>query len=501
MNPRNHTEILSRTNYLRNAVRLSLLSAMAVSTTAHADLLNLIGGYSNQIEVDAAVATQAIWNQLAPICLLGEGQGACTGDAQKVWTFVNEVVINANDITAGRAGTNITPGTLGRGNTTLLGRALQWCSGEEFTALGSQATAFTGGQIANLATRISGLRFGSTGLRIADNYSYGTIPYGGGASGDRQSSGWSMFVNGDYTDGEHHVTTRQNEFDFIGRNFTIGADKRLNNDWVAGVIFGYQNQSLNFIDTLGDTTVNVVNADTRSRGGSAMPYVLYQQDLNQQFGWFFNASFGYQKMRFDMDRHVTYASGALLPPLTINHNTVNVSSIDSHSWSSYDSIGLSWRATPKFIIEPSVSLDWRHITINGFTETDINDAGFNFIVDEQRINSLEVIPALRIQYSITPSYGVWTPYVDAQWHRQLHDQSRDIRAIYAGVADLVTDAAKFNIHTDPADKSYQVYTAGFSAVLSGSQRGGLQVYGNYRWYRDLQDYSLHSISAGLRYEF
>ncbi len=500
MNPRN-IQPLSQHHLVQRAVQLTLLSAAMLSGTAHADLLNLIGGYSNQIETDAAIATQAIYNQLAPICLIGAGQGACTGDALKVWTFINEVVINANDITAGRTGTAITQGTLGRGNTALLGRALQWCSGEEFTALGSQASSFTGGQIANLATRIAGLRLGSGGLRVADNYPYGTVPYGGGASGDSQSSGWSTFINGDYTDGKHNVTTHQNAFDFIGRNFTAGADKRLSNNLVAGAIFGYQNQSLNFVDTLGDTTINVVDANTTARGGSVMPYLLYQKDIGQHFGWFVNASVGYQKMRFDMDRHINYASGALLPPLTINHNTVATSSIDSHTWSSYDSLGLSWRATPKFIIEPSLSADWRHITINGFTEDDINNAGFNFTVDEQRINSLEVIPALRLQYSITPSFGVWTPYVDAQWHRQLHDQSRDIRAVYAGVADLVTDAAKFNIHTDAQDKSYQVYTAGFSAVLSGSQHGGLQVYGNYRWYRQLQDYSLHTISAGVRYEF
>ena len=194
MNPRNVTEIILRQQPLRYAVRLTLLSAIVLSGTAHADLLN-IGNYSNQIEADAAVATQAIYNQLAPICLQGAGQGACTGNALKVWTFVNEVVINANDIAAGPG--NVTPGTLGRGNILLLGRALQWCSGEEFTALGSQASAFTGGQIANLATRIAGLRLGSGGLRLADNsYQYGT-PYGGGASGDDTGSGWCGFVNGD----------------------------------------------------------------------------------------------------------------------------------------------------------------------------------------------------------------------------------------------------------------------------------------------------------------
>jgi hypothetical protein len=505
MNPRN-LKPLSR-HRLQCAVRVALVSAAALSGTAHADLLN-IGNYSNQIETDAAIATQAIYNQLLPICGVQTATAACTGDALKVWTFVNEVVINANDITAG-IGTNPpsipgnntgSSGTLGRTSKVLLGRALQWCSGEEFTALGSQASSFTGGQIANLATRISGLRLGSGGLRVAYNYPYGTVSYGGGASGDSQSSGWSTFINGDYTDGKHQVTTHQNAFGFIGRNFTAGADKRLSNNWVAGAIIGYQNQNLNFVDTLGDTTINVVDADTTARGASAMPYLLFQKDIGEHFGWFFNGSVGYQKMRFDMDRHINYGSGTA-SPVPITHNTVANSSIHSHTWSSYDSIGLSWRATPKLIIEPSLSADWRHITINGFTEEDVNNAGFNFVVDEQRINSLEVIPALRLQYSFTPSFGVWTPYVDAQLHEQLHDQSRDIRAVYAGVANLVTDSAKFNIHTDAADKSYQVYTAGFSAVLSGSQRGGLQVYGNYRWYRQLQDYSLHTISAGLRYEF
>jgi uncharacterized protein YhjY with autotransporter beta-barrel domain len=495
MNPRNGIKTLSQQR-AHNAIRIGLLAATTLSGTAHAGLLD-IGKYSNQIESDAAIATQAIYNQLSPVCLQAAGQGACTGDALKVWRFINEVVINADDIVAGRttAGQG-TPGTLGRPNTLLLGRALQWCSGEEFTALGSQASAFTGGQIANLASRVAGLRLGSS-LRIASNgkYGYGTVPYGGGASGDEARSGWSAFVNGDYTDGDHQVTTHENAFDFIGRNFTAGVDKRVNDRWVAGVILGHQSQNLTFVDVLPTVAVNVVDANSNSRGNSLMPYALYQGD-----NWFFNASVGYQKMRFDLNRRINYGSGAV-SPTPITHDTLATSSIDSNSWSSYETLGFSWRPSPKFIIEPSLSADWRHITIDEFTEADVNNAGFNFVVDEQRINSLEVIPALRVQYSFTPGYGVWTPYVDAQWHKQLRDQARDIRAVYAGVAGLVTDAAKFNIHSDAADDSYQVYTAGFSAILSGSQHGGVQVYGNYRWYRELQDYSLHTISAGLRYEF
>jgi uncharacterized protein YhjY with autotransporter beta-barrel domain len=321
------------------------------------------------------------------------------------------------------------------------------------------------------------------------------VPYGGGASGDVMDSGWSGFINGDYTAGDHQVTTHENAFDIIGRNVTAGVDKRLNEHWVAGAIYGHQSQNLDFVDVLPGTTVNVVDAATTSRGNSLLPYVLYQGD-----NWYLNASVGYQTMDFDMDRHINYGSGAV-SPVAINHNTLATSSVSSRSWSSYDSLGYSWRPAAKFIIEPSLTADWRHITIDAFTEADINNTGFNFAVDEQRINSLEVIPALRLQYSFTPSFGVWTPYVDAQWHRQLRDQSRTIHALYAGIVGLVNDDAKFSIHTDAPDNSYQVYTAGFSAVLSGSQRGGLQVYGNYRWYHQLQNYSLHTISAGLRYEF
>lgn len=470
------------------------------TSTARADLLDLLGQFSNDVERESAVATQAVYDQLKTAGCSDFQVGpttACGGSRFLVWRNVREVVHNANALTPNETSGSILF-SLGRANATLLGRALQWCNGEEFAAMGSLASSFTGTQTANLAARITALRFGSNGFRLASSdFDKRGLQHGGGASADSEAltSAWSGFINGDYTAGDREVTQRENAFDFIGRHFSAGIDKRLNDHWVTGAVLGYQNQTLNFVDVLPGATVNVVDADTHTNGASLMPFILYQNER-----WFFNASLGYEQLKFDSNRHVNYASGTLATTL-INHNTEDDGDTHSHTWSSYETLGYSWQAAPALSIEPSLSVDYRHITIDQFTESDLQNDGFNFTVDKQNIESLEAIPELHIQYSFTPRFGVWTPYIDAQWHKQFKDKPRVIHALYAGAADSLNSDAKFSIETDAQDSSYQVYTAGFSAALSSAQRGGVQVYANYRWYQQLEHFSLHSLSAGLRYEF
>ncbi|MDB6062097.1 MAG: autotransporter outer rane beta-barrel protein [Verrucomicrobiaceae bacterium] len=472
------------------------------ASPAHADLTALFGKFANDIEERSAVATQAVYDQLKTAGCSDLQAGptqACAGGTYLVWRNVREVVHNANVLTgATEEPTNF---SLGRPSVALLGRALRWCNGEEFSSMGSLSNSFVNSQVGSLAARITALRFGASGFRLAGS-SFGDSPQlaqvgsRGGAAGADSWSRLGGFINVSYNDGDKDLTSREDAFSFDGRSINAGFDFRIDANWVAGVMLGYQNQDLDF-----DTTATV-EAKSKMHGVSLLPFILYQSDA-----WYASASLGYQRMNFDLNRHVNYGSGALAA-VAVQHNTVDDSGTDANSFTSYNTVGYSFSPSAPWTIEPSLSIDYQHIAIDGFTERDVQNQGFNFAVDKQIVQSLEAIPAVRAQYAFKPSYGVWVPFVDAQWHTQFKNDSRNIKALYADAGGLLTDAAQFEIATDALDKHYWVYTVGLSAVLRGAAphgtevaAGGLQAFVNYRWYEGMENYSQQVVSAGLRYEF
>jgi uncharacterized protein YhjY with autotransporter beta-barrel domain len=469
---------------------------------AHADLTALLGQFSSDIEEQAAIATQNVYDQLkASGCddLQATATQTCSGGKYLVWRNVREVVHNANVLSGStQSPTNF---SLGRASVALLGRALRWCSGEEFTSMGSLSDSFVNTQVGGLAARVTALRFGASGFRISsnaydDSLQFAQIGSRGGAAGADSWSRLGGFINASFNDGDKRLTSREDGFEFDGRSFNAGIDYRIDANWVAGALLGYQNQDLDF-----DTTATV-EAKSDMRGVSLMPFLLYQSDK-----WYFSASLGYQQMTFDLKRRVNYASGPLAS-LAVSHNTTDDSSVDAAGFSSYNTVGYSFNPLPALSIEPSLSIEYQDISIDSFTEDDLGNQGFNFVVDKQSVRSLEAIPALRVQYTFNPRFGVWVPFAEAQWHTQFEDDPRTIKALYADASGSLTDAAQFEILTDPQDKHYWVYTVGLSAVLRGAApngtdvaAGGLQAFINYHWYEGMENYSQKVVSAGLRYEF
>ncbi len=503
------------------------------SLNAHADFNDLLNagqlaGY-NEIRLQSALASQAVYDQLKTAgcddAQIGPTTG-CGGGTYLVWRNVREVVQNANEISNALAANGAQKPiqfTLGR-NVTQLGGALQWCNGEEFASLNSLSIGFVSAQISSLASRITALRLGASGFQ-ADTFDMSddralannTRDHrGGGASADSDDdyegtdspwSAWGVYGNGNYIKGEKIPTDTEEGFTYKGPTFNIGFDKRLNQYWVIGVMTGYQKQRMDF-EPFAPTFAPVGDSDMS--GFSVLPYVMYESNR-----WYVNFSLGYQTISFDTSRFVNYGTqrntaGNVIDvnvTVPVAHNTTNSSKAHANSLSTFDSLGFSIRPTSAWTIEPSISLDYQHIRTAQFTEEDLNNQGFAFVVDGQTINSIEGIPELRMQYTFTPRFGVWSPYVDVQWHHQFNTDPRTISATYADVENILTSAASFTIKTDELDPWYQVYSAGFSAVLRGSSAGdshsggGLQLYANYRRYEGLKNFKEQIYTAGLRYEF
>ena len=518
--------------HTRLMVAAVIPAAGLASLNAHADLTDLLNagqlaGY-NEIRLQSAIATQTIYDQLqAAGCLDNDAVGSadtqpasCSGNTYLVWRNVREVVDNANVLTIAQQlpsrikGTLPTRFTLGR-TVAQLGGALQWCNGEEFASLNSRSTSFVSAQTSSLASRLTALRLGAGGFN-AGNFSVNdnqvlaetSTLRGGGASADSDDdyddssspwSTWGLFGNGSYIKGDKVPTGSEEGFNYKGNTFNAGIDKRLKRSWVVGAMVGYQTNTMTF--TPFNNNLAVGSSDLR--GMSILPYVMYESDH-----WYFNLSAGYQNISFDTDRLVNYGTQpGQTVPVAVSHTTADQSKAHANGISSYDSLGFSIHPVGNLTIESSVSLDYQYTRIGQFTEQDLNNQGFAFVVDAQTINSFEGIPELRVQYTFTPGFGVWSPYIDAQWHHQFNTDPRSVRTIYADAQDILTAAASFNIKTDELDPWYQVYSAGIAAVIRGSSAGdthssgGLQMYLNYRRYEGLKNYQQQIYTLGLRYEF
>ena len=505
-----------------------LLLGMA-SFSAKADLTDLLNAGSlngyNEIRRQSAIANQAVYDQLkSGGCDDAQNTptkgGFCDGSIYNVWRNVREVVHNANVISNAINPNGLakpTLYTLGR-NVAQLGGALQWCNGEEFASLNSLSTSFVASQASSLASRITALRLGATELHasnfgLEDNQNLvrnNASAIGGGASADSDDdydytnspwSAWGLFGNGSYVKGQKIPTSAEEGFNYKGPSANLGIDKRLNQNWVIGGMVGYQKQKLDF--TPFNNNLAVGSSDLK--GISLMPYVLYESDR-----WYMNLSVGYQHLNFDTNRLINYGTQpntALPVTVVVSHQAGDPSKATATSISSFDSLGFSMRPVAAWVIEPSISFDYQHISIGRFTEQDPNNQGFAFLVDSQTVNSLEGIPELRTQYTFTPGFGVWTPYLDVQWHHQFNTNPRTISETYAGAENVLTQSARFNVKTDALDPWYQVYSAGISAVLRGSSAGathnsgGFQMYLAYRKYEGLKNYDQKVYAAGFRYEF
>jgi hypothetical protein len=471
-------------------------------------------GRLNALEQRAAIANQAVFNQLNPICATQPPTPSCTGATLSVFQNVRELVQTAEEILTGTDrpfGLNL--------DTEGLGFALRWTAAEELLAQGSMANEFANSQSATMANRIAAIRIVSRSsiataaildqpdsepsLSAADATRPRTI---GAASADEPAfSRLSVFFDASGGYGTKDPTTLEDAFDFDGYEYTVGVDYRLTDGLVLGGLLGYTDRYVDF-----DSTLSIVDGFISSDGFSAIGFVQWDR---QHF--YATGSLGYQQLSYDILRRISYPS---FDPNVPSTNTATAGSPDSKAVLASVNLGvpLQWKA---FGVDLYAKLDYQRVTIDGFSERAApvagnSGAGFEFRVAEQTIKSADAALGLKLQWVLTPRFGVVVPFVRGELHRELEDEPRILSTVYSGLPASVNAGVQqalidFGLSSDIPDDQYYTLSAGFSAVIRGSSRvgadgrgrGGLQGYLQYTTIRDLENYEDSVISGGLRYEF
>lgn len=464
-----------------------------------------------QFEIEAAAANQQTYDELAllgcqDININGDLLDGCPDlDTFLVWENVRHLVHTANDILgAGPTLFSLNPGSGAEG----LGFALRWSAAEEFAAQGNATGDFSSNQLSGLSSRLSALRAGATGFSIG-NYGgvntgvYAYLPNNskaiGGSAGD--DSAWSRlggFVNFSFSSGEQDQSPNDAAYDYDADTISAGVDYRLNSEWVIGSTFAYSYHDIAF-----NQAISISEGYIEMDAWSIMPFALWQKD-----DWFASLSAGLQLIEFTSDRYIRYPSNnVIVHPV----NTRALSSNDAEALSASGSAGYTWR--PKkmqaFSLEPSITLNMQKITIDGYTENDIENDGFNFIVDEQKIDSMETAIGIKAQYVFSNRFGVFIPFADLQFYAEHETDDETIDALYANASGSISNASKFRITSDGAEADYKVFSFGVSAVVRGARQknfgepagGGIQLFIKVSQLEDVKDYTQDTLTLGGRYEF
>jgi outer membrane lipase/esterase len=443
----------------------------------------------NALERQAAIANDSAYAKLQRVCG-GAGQSpaapaaGCTGNTLTLYNRLRELENNANEL-------------LGKGGETQyslrldpkgMSEALRWTAPEEYAAQGSMASKFVNSQASVLTNRFSALRFAAQGIPLADGVSMGaggngfSYAYNGGALGGSAGadsapfSRWSIFANGGFGSGNKSPTTYEDAFFFDSTEVSAGADVRLTNRLVVGILFGHTEKRIDF-----NAAKSIVDGGIRGNGQSAIAYVQYDVD-----SLFANVALGWQHLSLATRRRITYPS-----------NNPDIPSVDVTSLSNTGStaligtLGAGYSFHYKGLTtEPYVNLQNVSTHISAFTEHS-ND-GFDIYTPSQSIQSLEGSVGLRAQYAILNPLGVIVPYVYGEYRHQFRDSSRNIASGYAAAGG----GTDFVLPTDPPAKHYYVVGGGGSVVL----KHGLQGFIQYARILDYTNYTDHTVSGGIRWE-
>ncbi|HMN43932.1 MAG TPA: autotransporter outer membrane beta-barrel domain-containing protein [Povalibacter sp.] len=449
----------------------------------------------NALERAAARANQATYNQLVGPCANGAGAQCSDGDLS-VFQETRELVETANEL-LGSGSTRYSLGLDAEG----LGFALRWTAAEEMAGQGSATTRFAASQLSALATRLSVLRWGVSGLRTVRNASDdrdillagAARSLGAGASADVPGdfNRWGSFVDASYGYGSKDPTDLEDAFDFDGEEITVGVDYRFRPSLVAGAIVGYSAKEIDF-----DSSLSIVDGGIESDGFSGLVYGLWEGTSA-----YASASVGYQILTHDTTRRITYPSQN---PTVLSVDSTARSKTDSGTLMATANAGYSWRLRA-FSIDPALDVVYSDTTIDAFTETSIDNLGsggndpFNLQVGKQSIESLDVSPSLKLQYVFTPSFGVIIPYVVGRYHFELSDDAHVISTRYADALGQLFGSGDtdFAVSTDVPDDEYYTLAGGFTVVLPHGLNGFVQ----YLEVFDFDAYTDSVITAGFRFEF
>lgn len=128
-----------------------------------------------------------------------------------------------------------------------------------------------------------------------------------------------------------------------------------------------------------------------------------------------------------------------------------------------------------------------------------HNAGFGLAlaVDDQEVESLTSNLGVQLSDSASTGIGILTPYLRLDWEHEFSNDERLIEARFANVGSRYAALNTILIPTDEPDRDYANLSLGMTTVFPG----GTQAFIEYATILGHEELTLHTIVAGLRFEF
>lgn len=270
------------------------------------------------------------------------------------------------------------------------------------------------------------------------------------------------FVSVDYRFGEQDKTARVPAYDFKRYGILVGADYRVNPDFVIGASLGYQRYKNDFTNISGHAEMN---GWSLAGFGSWYPMDSWYVEGITRLG------VNYYKTQRPLTPNGTASgetegvgfSGSLGTGYLFNHN--------------------AWTVTP------ALRLTYSQTTVNAYVEQSSTGTGA-LRYQDQDVESLTSNLGGNATYAINTNFGVLLPQVNLEWVHQFKNDPSAIMAASSG-------ANTFVIPVDARDEDYYRAAIGTTAVLPH----GRILYVYYEAVLSLQNKDIHTLTLGGRIEF
>ncbi len=338
----------------------------------------------------------------------------------------------------------------------------------QINTLSNRMTAVRNGQSGGL--KISGLLYDMKGQAISEaKLAQLTENINKGATGDDLFDRLGVFINANIGFGDRVTTANEAGYNMDSHGTTIGMDYRINDNFLLGTAFSYNNTSSRYTNNLGE-----LEADNYSGA-------IYASFFTEQ-GFFIDGIFSGSHLEYDSRRHIQYSIS----------ETINTNAIGKNSGTAFN-IALTSGYNMAFgglTVTPRISVDYTNNQVDALNEQ--GGQGWALHVDSQEFDSLQTAAGLQLAYAFNLPWAVIIPMVEAEYIHEFKNDKRDITAYF--IQDPTNN--RFSIGTDRPDRDYIVLNTGISAQFSH----GISAFVSYDTVQAHSFVSNHNFTGGVRVE-
>jgi uncharacterized protein YhjY with autotransporter beta-barrel domain len=277
-----------------------------------------------------------------------------------------------------------------------------------------------------------------------------------------ESDPWNFFIRGNVILAQGFSGPGVSHFDDNSESVVLGADYRIDPNWLVGLTAGYAHTDVSLDDIGSSATV-----DSYSPGC----YVSYADR-----GWYANFAGDYIHNAYTQDRVIGLIGQTASSAPEGNEAVADLDGgYDFHRGA--------------FTFGPLAGVQYTHLAVDGYNET---GSVADLSVAENEADSLRSRLGGRVSYTFS-HYGItFTPHLDASWQHEFLDQSRGITSQFSSAG-----LGSFSVRTANPSRDSALIDFGLEADFDRSWT----LFADYLAQAGQDNYFGQSIQAGVKIAF